>query len=81
MCMYLYMYIYIYVYIYIYIYITYVHMHVCIYVHMYTYIGDADQLVPPSHMKRLYESSTSSIYTDFFSVFGGGHNDTFGKFN
>jgi len=40
--------------------------------------GDADQLVPPSHMKSLYESSTSSIYTDFFSVLGGGHNDTFG---
>lgn len=39
--------------------------------------GDADQLVPPAHMKELYELSTESSTRDFYSISGGGHNDTF----
>ena len=39
--------------------------------------GDADQLVPPFHMKQLFEAATLSRNRQFFSVSGGGHNDTF----
>lgn len=38
--------------------------------------GDSDQLVPPSHMKALYESAVASRLREFFSVAGGTHNDT-----
>jgi abhydrolase domain-containing protein 13 len=39
--------------------------------------GDADQLVPPAHMGKLHELATDSSLKDFYSVSGGGHNDTF----
>jgi fermentation-respiration switch protein FrsA (DUF1100 family) len=39
--------------------------------------GDSDELVPPSHMKQLYELTTSASFKDFKSVSGGKHNDTF----
>lgn len=39
--------------------------------------GDADTLVPPIHMKKLHDISIKSKYKDFFSVIGGGHNDSY----
>jgi hypothetical protein len=39
--------------------------------------GDADQLVPPVQMKTLFDRATQSVNRQFFSVSGGGHNDTF----
>jgi fermentation-respiration switch protein FrsA (DUF1100 family) len=41
--------------------------------------GDSDELVPPSHMKKLSELASKSRNLDFYSVSGGGHNDTFGN--
>lgn len=41
--------------------------------------GDSDELVPPSHMKQLFELATKSTHRDFFSVSGGMHNDSFIK--
>eukprot|EP01038_Epipyxis_sp_PR26KG_P012548 gene12548-16827_t len=38
--------------------------------------GDSDELVPPSHMKKLYDAASNSIYKEFYSVSGGKHNDT-----
>lgn len=38
--------------------------------------GDSDQLVPPSHMKRLFELAVRSAGKVFYSVYGGTHNDT-----
>ena len=38
--------------------------------------GDSDQLVPPFHMKMLFEKAVNSKHRDFFSVAGGTHNDT-----
>lgn len=38
--------------------------------------GDADTLVPPFHMRTLYELAASSVKRDFWSVEGGTHNDT-----
>ena len=38
--------------------------------------GDSDQLVPPFHMKMLFEKAVRSKHLDFFSVAGGTHNDT-----
>lgn len=38
--------------------------------------GDSDQLVPPFHMKMLFEKAELSKHRDFFSVAGGTHNDT-----
>jgi fermentation-respiration switch protein FrsA (DUF1100 family) len=38
--------------------------------------GDADQLVPPIHMKQLYQLALQSVYKDFYNVSGGTHNDT-----
>lgn len=43
---------------------------------MYFISGDADTLVPPSHMKKLYELALKSVHREFFSVLGGGHNDS-----
>jgi dienelactone hydrolase len=39
--------------------------------------GDSDELVPPSHMRTLYELATRSVFREFYSVLGGTHNDTF----
>ncbi len=39
--------------------------------------GDSDELVPPFHMKQLYEMATSSVFKDFYSVSGGTHNDSY----
>lgn len=39
-------------------------------------IGDSDELVPPFHMKQLYELAVKSKHREFYSVSGGGHNDT-----
>ena len=44
---------------------------------MFFISGDSDQLVPPSHMRQLYEKATSSVFKDFYSVSGGTHNDTY----
>ena len=33
-------------------------------------------LVPPAHMKELFDSALSSVYKDFYSVLHGTHNDT-----
>lgn len=41
--------------------------------------GDADELVPTSHMKKLYDLATSSVNRIMFSVPGGTHNDTWIK--
>lgn len=41
--------------------------------------GDQDELVPPAHMKRLYDACTQSAHRDFFSVPGGTHNDTWAR--
>lgn len=38
--------------------------------------GDADQLVPPQHMKKLFELALKAVHKDFYSVSGGTHNDT-----
>lgn len=39
--------------------------------------GDSDELVPPFHMKRLFEMAKNAVYTEFFSVSGGTHNDSY----
>ncbi len=41
--------------------------------------GDADELVPPPQMKKLYDLATKSSFRDFYSILGGGHNDSFLK--
>jgi fermentation-respiration switch protein FrsA (DUF1100 family) len=38
--------------------------------------GDSDELVPPSHMKKLFDLATSSAHKDFYSIFKGHHNDS-----
>lgn len=38
--------------------------------------GDSDQLVPPFHMKMLFDKARMSKHRDFYSVAGGTHNDT-----
>lgn len=38
--------------------------------------GDSDELVPPQHMKELFEHATQASFRDFYSVFGGSHNNT-----
>uniref|UniRef100_A0A6T7NFG8 Serine aminopeptidase S33 domain-containing protein n=1 Tax=Hanusia phi TaxID=3032 RepID=A0A6T7NFG8_9CRYP len=38
--------------------------------------GSRDELVPPSHMRRLYDAAKSSIYRSWYAVPDGGHNDT-----
>lgn len=43
------------------------------------YSGDSDELVPPFHMKRLYDFAVKSYNRVFFSVSGGTHNDTWDK--
>ena len=42
--------------------------------------GDSDELVPPSHMRKLRDHATKSRNLEFYSVSGGGHNDTFGTY-
>jgi abhydrolase domain-containing protein 13 len=44
---------------------------------IYFISGDADTLVPPPQMKKLYDTALNSVYKEFFSVSGGGHNDSF----
>eukprot|EP00600_Ochromonadales_sp_CCMP1393_P003049 CAMPEP_0174988760 /NCGR_PEP_ID=MMETSP0004_2-20121128/20317_1 /TAXON_ID=420556 /ORGANISM="Ochromonas sp., Strain CCMP1393" /LENGTH=432 /DNA_ID=CAMNT_0016242037 /DNA_START=31 /DNA_END=1329 /DNA_ORIENTATION=+ len=39
--------------------------------------GDSDQLVPPRHMRELYELAAKCSFKEFYSVLGGTHNDTF----
>ena len=41
--------------------------------------GQADELVPPKHMLKLYELATKSKYRDLFKVPRGRHNDTYEK--
>ena len=41
--------------------------------------GDADELVPPPQMKKLLDLAAKSCFKDFYSVSGGGHNDSFIK--
>ena len=41
--------------------------------------GDADELVPKSHMERLYVKASKSILREFYSIPGGTHNDSFIK--
>lgn len=41
--------------------------------------GDRDELVPPEHMRQLYELTDKSDNIDFYSVRGGTHNDTWVK--
>jgi hypothetical protein len=44
--------------------------------HTHTHIeGDSDQLIPPSHMKALFEAAVRSRRKEFYSVYGGTHND------
>eukprot|EP01033_Poteriospumella_lacustris_P000508 gene508-341_t len=38
--------------------------------------GDSDQLVPPVHMKKLYDLAVKSSRREMYSVSGGTHNDT-----
>lgn len=39
--------------------------------------GQADELVPPRHMLKLYEVATKSKHRDLFKVARGGHNNTY----
>lgn len=39
--------------------------------------GDSDELVPPFHMKELYEKAKNTAYKEFYSVSGGTHNDSY----
>jgi pimeloyl-ACP methyl ester carboxylesterase len=39
--------------------------------------GDSDELVPPIHMKELYDRATGAVFKDFYSVSGGTHNDSY----
>ena len=41
------------------------------------YVGDADELVPASHMRSLYNYAANCCDKDFYSVRNGTHNDTF----
>ena len=41
------------------------------------YVGDADELVPASHMRSLYNFAANCCDKDFYSVRNGTHNDTF----
>jgi fermentation-respiration switch protein FrsA (DUF1100 family) len=41
--------------------------------------GDSDELVPPFHMKKLFDTAHVSAHKEFFSVSGGTHNDTWLK--
>ena len=41
--------------------------------------GELDTLVPPAHMKRLFDLATGSAHKDFYSVANGTHNDTWSK--
>lgn len=41
--------------------------------------GDSDELVPPQHMKQLHDLAVNSQHKDFYTVFGGQHNDTWEK--
>ena len=47
--------------------------------HALVYLCSIDELVPPIHMKRLFEASLKSNLRDFYSVLGGSHNDTWSK--
>jgi fermentation-respiration switch protein FrsA (DUF1100 family) len=38
--------------------------------------GDSDELVPPVHMKKLHELAKLSEFKDFYTVYGGTHNDS-----
>jgi len=38
--------------------------------------GDSDQLVPPAHMRKLYDLAAKSTLRQFYSVLHGTHNDT-----
>jgi pimeloyl-ACP methyl ester carboxylesterase len=37
--------------------------------------SDSDELVPPLQMKMLHDLAINSQYKDFYTVFGGHHND------
>ena len=51
------------------------------YIYFITFpVGDSDELVPPSHMRKLRDYATKSRNLEFYSVSGGGHNDTFGTY-
>jgi fermentation-respiration switch protein FrsA (DUF1100 family) len=39
-------------------------------------VGDNDELVPTSHMKKLYDLASKAKVRDFYAVAGGTHNDT-----
>ena len=52
---------------------------ISVYVTMWGYSGDHDELVPPFHMKKLYDLATSSDQREFFNVPGGTHNDTWNR--
>eukprot|EP00598_Pedospumella_elongata_P004843 CAMPEP_0184981278 /NCGR_PEP_ID=MMETSP1098-20130426/11070_1 /TAXON_ID=89044 /ORGANISM="Spumella elongata, Strain CCAP 955/1" /LENGTH=340 /DNA_ID=CAMNT_0027504827 /DNA_START=212 /DNA_END=1234 /DNA_ORIENTATION=+ len=39
--------------------------------------GDSDELVPPIHMRTLYNLAVRCTHREYFSVLGGTHNDTF----
>lgn len=41
--------------------------------------GDSDELVPPSHMRKLHDLAKKCQFTDFYSVEGGRHNDTWDR--
>lgn len=41
--------------------------------------GSIDELVPRSHMEALHRAASSSTLTDFFSITGGSHNDSWIK--
>ena len=41
--------------------------------------GDADELVPPPQMKKLHDLAQKASHKEFYSVFGGGHNDSYLK--
>ena len=40
------------------------------------FTGDSDELIPPAHMKALSEAAVKSRYKEFYSIFGGTHNDS-----
>ena len=44
---------------------------------IYFIASELDEIVPATHMKKLYEAAAKSSHKEFYHVIGGTHNDAF----